>query len=401
MTDEQLTARYTSLLRHLDERQRRLVVAADARAAGRGGISAVARASGLSRPTIHQGLRELDEAPLPGGQVRRAGGGRKKLRDRHPGLVRALESLVEPSVRGDPESPLRWTCKSTRQLARALGSRGYPVSHPTVAALLAELDYSLQANVKTIEEDQHPDRDAQFRYINRQACQFLEQGLPVISVDTKKKEVVGAFAQAGREWRRRGRPRAVKIHDFVDPTLGRAIPYGVYDIGRNDGWVNVGCDHDTARFAVESIRRWWRRMGQASYREASGLLICADSGGSNGYRLRLWKVELNRFVQETGLRVTVCHFPPGASKWNKLEHRLFSHITMNWRGRPLISYDVIVKLLAATSTRSGLRVKAGLDRGRYPQGTRVMESELTDIPLTAHSFHGEWNYTIQPPGSHL
>jgi hypothetical protein len=395
--DQQLEEKYASLLCHLDERQRRLVVAADARVAGRGGVSATARASGISRPTIHRGLRELDEEPLPASRVRRAGGGRKKLRDIRPTLVRALESLIKPTTRGDPESPLRWTCKSTRQLAQALGKRGYQVSHPTVAALLAELDYSLQANVKTTEGDQHPDRDAQFRYINRQSREFLQKGLPVISVDTKKKELVGPFAQAGREWRPRGRPEAVRIHDFVDPRLGRAIPYGVYDVGRDVGWVSVGRDHDTASFAVESIRRWWRRMGQARYPETSALLICADSGGSNGYRLRLWKVELNRFAQETGLRVTVCHFPPGTSKWNKVEHSLFSHITMNWRGRPLISYDVIVKLIASTSTRSGLRVKAGLDRGRYPEGVKVMDSELQKVPLMPHPFHGEWNYTIEPP----
>jgi len=395
LIDRLLERKYVALLCHLDERARRLVVAADAQVVGRGGVSAAAWASGLSRPTIHKGLRELGEEPLSAPRIRRAGGGRRRLRDQQPGLVRALEQLIEPTARGDPESPLRWTCKSTRQLAAALSKQGYRVSHPTVGALLTELEYSLRANVKTIEGAQHPDRDGQFQYINRQSRVFLRKGLPVISVDTKKKELIGRFAQAGREWRPRGRPELVKVHDFVDPELGRAIPYGIYDVGQDTGWVSVGCDHDTASFAVESIRRWWRRMGQSRYPEANALLICADSGGSNGYRLRLWKTELYRFAQETGLRISVCHFPPGTSKWNKIEHSLFSHITMNWRGRPLVSHDVIVKLIASTATRTGLRVRASLDAGKYPQGVKVTNDELQQVPIRPHTFHGEWNYTIE------
>ena len=389
-------SKYTRLFPHLDERQRRLVVAADAQGLGRGGVSVVARASGLSRPTIHKGLRELDEEPLPPSRVRREGAGRKRLTDQRPGLLQELESLIEPTTRGDPESPLRWTCKSTRQLSAVLEQRGFPVSHPTVAALLQALGYSLQANVKTLEGTKHPDRDAQFQYISRMSREFLDQGFPVISVDTKKKELIGPFAQSGKEWRPQGQPEKVMIHDFADPTLGKVIPYGVYDVGQDLGWVSVGCDHDTASFAVESIRRWWKRMGQARYPNADALLICADGGGSNGYRVRLWKVELQRFARETGLRITVCHFPPGASKWNKIEHRLFSHITLNWRGRPLISHDIVVKLIGATTTNTGLRVKAALDKRRYAKGIKVTDEEMKSIHLEPHTFHGDWNYTVLP-----
>jgi len=391
-----LESKYTILFPHLDERQRRLVVAADAQGLGRGGVSVAARASGLSRPTIHKGLRELDEEPLPPLRVRREGAGRKRLTEQRPGLLQELELLIEPTTRGDPESPLRWTCKSTRQLSAALEQRGFPVSHPTVADLLQALGYSLQANVKTLEGTKHPDRDAQFHYISRMSREFLDQGFPVISVDTKKKELIGPFAQSGKEWRPQGQPEKVMIHDFADPTLGKVIPYGVYDVGQDLGWVSVGCDHDTASFAVESIRRWWKRMGRARYPDTDALLICADGGGSNGYRVRLWKVELQRLARETGLRITVCHFPPGASKWNKIEHRLFSHITMNWRGRPLISHDIVVKLIAATTTNMGLRVKAALDKRRYAKGIKVTDKELKSIHLEPHRFHGDWNYTVSP-----
>lgn len=392
--EDVLESKYSKLFPHLDERQRRLVVAADTQGAGRGAMSLASRASGLSRPTIHKGLRELEEAPLPPSRVRRSGGGRKKSSVREPFLLDELELLIDPVTRGDPMSPLRWTCKSTRELAGALQRRGFSISHPTVATLLAELGYSLQANVKTLEGAQHPDRDAQFQYISGMSREFLDNGLPVISVDSKKKELVGNFAQSGREWHPQGHPVETSVHDFPDPALGKAVPYGVYDVGRNLGWVNVGCDHDTASFAVESIRGWWKRMGRALYPHAGALLICADGGGSNGYRVRLWKVELQRFAQENGLKITVCHFPPGTSKWNKIEHRLFSHITMNWRGRPLVSHDVVVNLISATATKTGLRVKAVKDKRKYPRGVKISDEEMESIQLEPHTFHGEWNYTI-------
>lgn len=395
-TQQVLERKYSALFPHLDERQRRLVVAADARELGRGGISALAQASGLSRPTIHKGLRELEQEPLPLSRVRREGAGRKKSTHHQPELLRELELLIDPETRGDPRSPLRWTCKSTRQLSEALWAKGLSVSHPTVAALLDELGYSLQANAKTLEGTQHPDRDAQFRYIGRHSQTFLRKGLPVISVDTKKKELVGQFGRPGREWRPQGAPEKVLVHDFADPALGKAVPYGVYDVGHNAGWVSVGCDHDTASFAVESIRRWWKRMGRTLYPDADALLVCADGGGSNGYRVRLWKVELQRFAREAGMHITVCHLPPGTSKWNKIEHRLFSHITMNWRGRPLISHDVVVKLIGTTTTKTGLRVKAALDKRKYPKGVKVTDEEMESIHLQPHKFHGEWNYTIAP-----
>jgi transposase len=360
-----------SLFPHLTERQRRLAAAADARALGYGGISRVARVTGLSRMTIHRGLAELDEEELPPERSRRPGGGRKKLADQDPTLVKDLQALVDPSSRGDPMSPLRWTCKSTRQLAKALAAKGHVVGYCSVAELLKDLGYSLQANSKTLEEgSDHPDRDRQFGYINRQVRRYMRRGLPVISVDTKKKELIGRYHNKGREFQPKGKPERVKVHDFIDRDLGKAIPYGVYDVARNVGWVNVGCDHDTAAFAVASIRRWWRNMGQRVYPRADELLICADSGGSNGYRTRLWKVELQRFADETGLEVTVCHLPPGTSKWNKIEHRLFSYISMNWRGKPLISHEVVVNLIAATTTTKGLKVKARLELKPIPNQGR-------------------------------
>jgi hypothetical protein len=307
-----------------------------------------------------------------------------------------LETLIDPVTRGDPMSPLRWTCKSTRQLARTLAAQGHPVSHTRVAQLLDTLGYSLQSNAKAIEGRQHPDRDAQFQYISRLTGRSLRRKNPVISVDTKKKELVGNYRNAGRERQPKGQPERVKVHDFIDRKLGKAIPYGVYDLARNQGWVNVGCDHDTATFATESIRRWWRSMGRRSYPDADQLLICADGGGSNGYRVRLWKVEIQNLADELGLAITVCHFPPGTSKWNKIEHRLFSYITMNWRGRPLVSHEVVVKLIGATKTAAGLQVRAHLDTGTYPIRIKVTKEELAQVVLHPHKFHGEWNYTIKP-----
>jgi hypothetical protein len=394
--DANLGPRYDTLFQHLDERQRRLVAAADAEGLGRGGISIVARASGLSRPTLHKGLEELHQQPLALGRVRRQGAGRKRVEESEPGVVQRLERLIEPATRGDPMSPLRWTSKSTRHLAQALSRGRHTVSHDTVAQLLRGLGYSLQGTAKTLEGTQHPDRNAQFEYIKRLTERFLRQRWPVISVDTKKKELVGKYQRAGREWRPRGQPEQVMVHDFIDPALGKAIPYGVYDVGQDLGWVNVGTDHDTASFAAESIRRWWRAMGEPLYPRARCLLICADGGGSNGYRSRLWKVELQRLATQTGLKITACHFPPGTSKWNKIEHRLFSHITMNWRGRPLVSHDVVVNLIGATTTRSGLRVKVRLDKRKYPTGIEVSDTAMQALNLKPHEFHGEWNYTFTP-----
>lgn len=391
-----MAARFATIAPHLNERQRRLWVGTEARALGRGGVSLVARATGVSRPTVHKAQEELDDLPEMNGRVRRAGGGRKRLRELDPGLEAALDALVDPDTRGDPMSPLRWTCKSTGQLALALTRGGHPVSAATVATMLHEAGYSLQGNAKTHEGNQHPDRDAQFRYLNEKATEFRDTGLPVVSVDAKKKELVGEFKNGGREWEPKGQPVEVKVHDFLDKELGKAIPYGIYDIERNVGWVNVGQDHETAAFAVESLRRWWRGDGELVYSNAGELLICADGGGSNGYRSRLWKYELGRFAAETGLSITVCHLPPGTSKWNKIEHRLFSHITMNWRGRPLTSLEVIVDLIGATTTKQGLKVHAERDLGSYPKGVKVTDAELAAIILKAHDFHGEWNYTIIP-----
>jgi hypothetical protein len=394
--DGEFRTKYRSLFPHLDERQRRLLAAADAERLGRGGVSAVARSSGLSRPTIHKALQELHAPPMDAGRVRRTGAGRKRAEVASPEVLGELEVLIAPATRGDPMSPLRWTSKSTRHLAAALAKRGHALSHETVAQLLQLLGYSLQATAKTIEGRQHPDRNAQFEYLNQVSRRFLTRGWPVISVDTKKKELIGKYANKGREWRRPGRPVKVRVHDFIDPDVAKAIPYGVYDVGHDVGWVNVGTDHDTATFAVESIRRWWRSMGRPAYPRTTALLICADGGGSNGYRSRLWKVELQRLARETNLTITTCHLPPGTSKWNKIEHRLFSHITMNWRGRPLVSHDVAVNLIGSTMTASGLRVKARLDTRRYPTGVQVTNESLDALKLEPHEFHGEWNYTLKP-----
>jgi hypothetical protein len=394
-TDVALIEKFTSLFPHLNERQRRLSAAVEARALGHGGIARVARASGLSRPTIYQGLRELDEEPILN-RVRRPGAGRPSVQVRDPDLSAALDALIEPTTRGDPESPLRWTCKSTRQLAAALRAQGHPVSHSTVADLLHAADYSLQAPSKTLEGSEHPDRDAQFRYIAEQTTTFQAAGQPVVSVDAKKKELVGAFKNGGREWQPAGQPERVNVHDFPDRMVGKAIPYGVYDVTANTGWVAVGQDHDTASFAVATLRRWWASMGNATYPEATRLLISADGGGSNGYRLRLWKAELQQFADATGLAVTVSHLPPGTSKWNKIEHRLFSHITMNWRGRPLVSHEAAVALIGGTTTQTGLRVRAERDTGHYPTKVAVTNATMAALALERHAFHGEWNYTIHP-----
>lgn len=390
--EEKLRQKLSSVLPLLDERQKRVLLAAESRQLGHGGVTLVARLSGLSRVSIHKGLLELD-TPLSG-DVRSPGAGRKEATELQPDLLAALDALVDPESRGDPMSPLRWTSKSTRQLARALREAGFNASHQLVRRLLADMHYRLQGNSKSQEGGIHPDRDAQFKYIARTASKFLAVGLPVISVDTKKKELVGDFKNGGREYQPEGTPERVRVHDFKDPILGKAIPYGVYDVARNEGWVNVGVDHDTATFAVESIRRWWLFMGKQSYPNADRLLICADGGGSNGSRVRLWKLELARLAQEIGLKITVCHLPPGTSKWNKIEHRLFSQITMNWRGRPLISLEVIIECIAATTTTTGLTVQAVLDTSTYPIGVTTSDEELATLKLRRHKFHGEWNYTL-------
>jgi len=373
------------------------VAAAEALALGWGGITAVSHATGLSRKTIARGIQELQGGEsAPPGRIRRAGGGRKKTIDKDPTLLTDLERLVEPTTRGDPESPLRWTCKSVRRLAAQLGQRGHQVSHQLVSELLHALDYRLQANRKTREGDSHPDRDAQFGHISTTADAFLSAGDPVISVDTKKKELVGDFKNSGREWQPTGEPEEVRIHDFPLPELGRVSPYGVYDLAENAGWVNVGIDHDTAAFAVESIRRWWQQAGRERYLQTHRLLITADGGGSNGSRTRLWKRELQELADETGLAIAVCHFPPGTSKWNKIEHRLFAFISQNWRGHPLVSYAVILDLIAATTTTTGLTVTSSLDTNTYPAGIKVSDEEMAAIRLERDAFHGEWNYTILP-----
>ncbi|HEV8650213.1 MAG TPA: ISAzo13 family transposase, partial [Actinomycetes bacterium] len=386
VTEEALAAMFAVLSPHLDERQRRLLAGAQARALGRGGIAMVARASGLSRATAKAGTTEIDHGPERTRRARRPGAGRPKATAHDPDLLHALDALVEPTARGDPTSPLRWTCTSTHTLADELGAQGHPVSANTVAGLLAGLGSSLQATAKQTEGAQHPDRDGQFRSLNEQAKVHLAAGQPVISVDTKKKEVVGNLGNTGREWQPKGSPVRVEVHDFPDPNIGKAIPYGVYDLGADAGWVSVGDDHDTAAFAVATIRRWWQLVGKVAYPEASRLLVTADAGGSNGYRSRLWKVELGKLAAETGLAVTVCHFPPGTSKWNRIEHRLFSQISMNWRGRPLVSHEVVVDLIGATTTRTGLKVRAELDRGSYPTGVKVTDAELGAVPLTRHGW---------------
>jgi transposase len=399
--EEAITARFQLLAGQLDERGMRLWAAAEARACGWGGTSAVSRATGIARSTISRGRGELERAErLEPGRVRRPGGGRKRLADTDPTLLEDLERLVDPESRGDPELPLRWTAKSLRTLARELRELGHRISSPSsVAPLLRRLGYSLQSNRKSREGSSHPDRDAQFRHINETVKAALAAGQPAISVDTKKKELVGDFKNAGREWRPKGEPELVRVHDFKDPELGKAIPYGIYDLASDEGWVQVGIDRDTAQFAVASIRSWWEQLGRKRYPEASTLQITADCGGSNGNRTRLWKLELQTLADETGLRVSVCHFPPGTSKWNKIEHRLFSFITKNWRGRPLVSLETIVNLIAATTTRSGLEVYARLDEGTYPDKIKVSDAELAQIRLEGHEFHPEWNYTISPRGS--
>jgi transposase len=393
-----LVRKFALLTRVLDERTRRLVAAAEAEALGFGGVTAVAQASGLSRGTVIRGLAEIKTAtkPVRGQRIRRKGAGRKRTVDQDATLKRDLEALVEPVTRGDPESPLRWTCKSVRQLAAELNRAGHHTSHRMVAELLHAMDYSLQANRKTLEGSSHPDRDAQFHHISQKIREFQADCQPVISVDTKKKELVGAFKNNGRELRPKGDPEKVRVHDFLIPELGRAAPYGVYDVTQNAGWVSVGVDHDTAAFAAQSIRRWWESMGSAAYPRAGRLLITADSGGSNGARVRLWKLELQKLADETGLQITICHLPPGTSKWNKIEHRLFSFISQNWRGKPLVSHQVIVNLIAATTTKTGLRVRAELDPGKYPKGVKVSDKEVATIRLERDPFHGEWNYTILP-----
>ena len=399
VTSENLAAKFGTIFPHLDERQRRLLMGAEARALGHGGIRLVARAAGVREATVALGVDELDSGAGPLGRARRPGGGRKRAAVLDPGLRPALLALVEPEERGDPMSPLRWTTKSTRALAGELTRQGHRVGADTVSDLLREEGFSLQGNAKTIEGQRHPDRDAQFRYINEQVKAHQDSADPVISVDTKKKENVGEFKNGGREWRPKGEPAATRTHDFPDEQLGKAIPYGVYDLAANAGWVNVGTDHDTAAFAVESIRRWWNAAGRAAYPGARRLLITADAGGSNGYRTRAWKAELAAFALQAGLTVTVCHFPPGTSKWNRIEHRLFSHITMNWRGRPLTSHEVIVNTIAATTTRTGLTVRAELDPGSYPAGVKVSDEQMASLPLDRHDWHGDWNYTLraEPP----
>ena len=395
-----LREKYAALAPMLDERRRRLWAAAEAQAFGRGGQTLLTKVTGLARSTLYRGQQELtqrSDRTAPGApRVRAPGGGRKPLTDHQPLLPQALEALVEPTSRGDPQSPLRWTCKSVRRLAAELRGQGYRIGRQKVAELLHALGYSLQANRKTKEGAAQPDRNAQFEYINAQVQGFQDRGQPVVSVDTKKKELVGEFKNGGRDWHPHGEPREVLMHDFADPALGKAIPYGVYDLTANSGWVSIGIDHDTAEFAVETLRRWWRYMGAPLYPQATTLLITADGGGSNGSRRRLWKVALQRLADELGLGITVCHFPPGTSKWNKIEHRMFSHISLNWRGQPLTSLEVIVNLIAHTTTQQGLYIEAALDTNPYPTGIVVSEQELAAVSLKRADFHGDWNYTITP-----
>ena len=392
-----LAVKFEVILPHLDERQRRLLLAAEARSLGHGGIRAVAQAVGVREATVSAGVDELEAGATPLGRVRRPGAGRKRAVERDPGLLPALMALVEPDERGDPMSPLRWTTASTRSLADTLTRQGHPVSAATVGDLLREQGFSLQANAKILEGRRHPDRDEQFRYINEQVKQHQDTTDPVISVDAKKKEQIGQYANPGRQWRPRGEPTATRSHDFPDPDTGKAVPYGVYDLTGNNGWVNVGTDHDTATFAVESIRRWWNSRGRHDYPHARRLLITADAGGSNGYRTRTWKTELAALAAQTGLQISVCHFPPGTSKWNKIEHRLFSHITLNWRGRPLTSHEVVLQSIAATTTRTGLHVQAQLDTSTYHTGLHVPHQQLAALPLHRHDWQPDWNYTLLPP----
>lgn len=396
--EEAVRARFGLLSPWLNERSLRLWAGAEAKIAGWGGVRSVARASGLAINTVRRGLTEIkgQADPAPTQRIRREGGGRKTLTQSQPQVLASLEALVSPVTRGDPMRPLLWTCKSVRRLSEELNHQGCPVSPAKTAELLHQLGYSLQSHRKRDEGKSHPDRDAQFGHINARVLLFQKEGQPVISVDTKKKELVGKYRNQGREWHAKGQPEAVKVYDFVDQELGRAIPYGVYDLLRNEGWVSVGCDHDTSEFAVESIRRWWRTMGQAQYPQARQLLITADGGGSNSSRCRLWKWCLQQLCNQTGLEISVCHFPPATSKWNKIEHRMFCHITQNWRGKALVSHEVIVELIAATTTQKGLKIKAERDQGRYEKGKSPSEKELESIQLLPDAFHGEWNYSIRP-----
>ena len=393
-------AKYEALSGRLNEATLRLWAAVEARALGRGGVTAVAKASGLSRTTIYAGLRELDAASEKAAngpaRIRASGGGRKRLVDKDPTLLDDLDALVEPSTRGDPQSPLRWTCKSTPRLAEELRAKGHRVSQRTTCDLLAQLGYSLQATRKVREGGHHVDRDAQFAYIAGMVAQYQSAGEPVISVDTKKKELIGDFKNAGHEWQPKGKPEAVRVYDFIDPALGKVAPDGVYDISANQGWVSVGITRDTAEFAVATIRRWWSEMGQPLYPTARRLLITADCGGSNGYRVRLWRVALQQLADEFAMTIQVCHFPPGTSKWNKIEHRMFCHITQNWRGRPLLSREVVVNLIGQTTTAKGLRIHAELDETDYPAGVKVSDEMLAELALERDDFHGEWNYRLNP-----
>jgi hypothetical protein len=396
-TVAELAEKFRSVWPLLDERTRRLMAANEAMALGYGGVSLVHRVSGLSRKAIMKGIQEIQSGSTPGeGRIRRSGAGRKPITVADPELVETLEALVDEQTRGDPQSPLRWICMSTRAIARHLERRRHPVSHTKVAQILHDLDYSLQSNRKTEEGKDHPDRDAQFRFISAAVKRHLAQGLPVISVDTKKKELIGNYHNAGQQWRPAKNPKKVQGHDFPSPDVPRAYPYGIYDLGRNAGFVNVGTDHDTGAFAVASIRGWWRHEGRRLYPKAHKLLITADGGGSNGWRLRLWKFELQKLADQTGLALSVCHFPPGTSKWNKIEHRLFSFISSNWRGEPLRDYETIVKLIAKTTTAKGLEVTCRLDRRKYPIGRKITDEEMTHINIKRNKFHGEWNYVIKP-----
>jgi hypothetical protein len=399
MDKEMIKQRYFLISPFLDERQRRLYLAAEAKVIGYGGVSTVSRMTGVSRSAISAGYEDYDQAKeqkLSPGRIRKEGGGRKRTVATDVTLKTDLEALIEPVTRGDPESPLRWTCKSVRNLSDELNRMGHKTSHRMVAELLHEMDYSLQANCKTLEGESHPDRNAQFEFINQKVKDLQTMEQPVISVDTKKKELVGDFKNGGKELRPKGDPEKVRVHDFKILELGRVAPYGIYDMTHNIGWVNVGIDHDTSAFAVESVRRWWYSMGRGLYPNAKQLMVTADGGGSNGYRIKLWKLELQKLADETGLSIQVSHFPPGTSKWNKIEHRLFAFISQNWRGKPLISHEVIVKLIAATSNKAGLKVECQLDTNIYPKAIKVSDEEMAEINIQRDSFHGEWNYTISP-----
>jgi len=398
-TIEQMHIRFKAIWSHLDEKGRRLWAASEAKAMGRGGLKVVHEVTGMSRSVISEGIRELaGERLLPEGRIRRAGAGRKLLKATDKSLLEDLKTLVESSTMGDPESPLLWTTQSLRSLAGHLQAKGHKIGYVTVGALLAEQSYSLQGNRKTLEGSSHPDRDAQFQFIAERAKANEDQGQPVISVDTKKKELVGLYKNAGRSYRRKGDPVEVNVHDFVDKELGKVAPYGIYDLKHNEAWVSIGTDHDTSAFAVESIRRWWFMMGKERYPEATRLMITADSGGSNGARVRLWKAELQKFANETGLEIQVSHFPPGTNKWNKIEHRLFSAISLNWRGRPLINHEVIISLIESTTTKTGLKVHAALDTNHYPKGIKVSDADLKALGHHPEPFHGDWNYTIKKHG---